>query len=68
MQEFEKYYLSRKNLGIEQMEKNQDLVVAKELFACWDQKRFGHISIDTLAENLISFGLALSKDQTVKLI
>jgi hypothetical protein len=36
MQEFEKYYLSRKNLGIEQMEKNQDLVVAKELFACWD--------------------------------
>lgn len=50
------------------MEKNQNIFLAKELFACWDTARLGHININDLAENLISFGLAISKDQVVKLI
>lgn len=65
---FEKYYKQQQNLGLNQIEKNQDIKVAKELFACWDRSRLGHISIETMAENLISFGLAMSKDQVVKLI
>jgi hypothetical protein len=44
------------------MEKNKDIVLAKELFSCWDEKRIGTINIDTLAENLISFGLSMSRD------
>lgn len=68
LQHFERFYLSRRNHGIKQIEKNQSLVLAKELFACWDQSRLGHISVNELAENLISIGLALSKDQVVMLI
>ena len=36
IQHFEKFYKSRKNHGIEQMDKNNDLVMVKQLFACWD--------------------------------
>jgi len=36
--------------------------MAKELFSCWDEKRIGSIKIDNLAENLISFGLSMSRD------
>ena len=61
IQDFEKYYISRKNSGVEATQKNKDLLMVKNLFACWDQKRLGHISMDTLAENLISFGLSMSK-------
>ena len=50
------------------MEKNNDLVIAKELFACWDTKRLGHITVEELAEQLISFGLSASKQQVVKLL
>ena len=50
------------------MEKEKDFIIAKELFACWDQERRGFLDIDVLAENLISFGLSLSKDQVIKLI
>lgn len=50
------------------MEKNKDIVLAKELFSCWDERRIGTINIDTLSENLISFGLSMSRDQVVKLI
>lgn len=50
------------------MEKTGDLVVAKELFACWDQERRGFLDIEVLAENLISFGLSLSQDHVIKLI
>jgi len=68
LQHFEKFYITRQNHGINQIEKNQNVVLAKELFACWDQSRLGHISVNDLAENLISMGLALSKDQVLKLI
>jgi len=51
-----------------QIEKNNDLVLAKELFACWDKKRLGHITIEEMAEELISFGLAANRDMVVKLI
>ena len=50
------------------MGKNNDLVMVKELFACWDEKRLGHITLETLAENLISFGLSMSQDQVLKLL
>jgi hypothetical protein len=50
------------------MDKNNDLVMVKELFTCWDEKRLGHITIETLAENLISFGLSMSQDQVLKLL
>jgi hypothetical protein len=50
------------------VEANQDIVLAKELFACWDKSRLGHVNVDVLAENLISFGLALDKEQVIKLL
>ena len=59
-QSFERFYKSRQNYGLEQMEKNKDLVMAKELFNCWDESRLGHIEIRTLSDNLISFGLSMS--------
>ena len=61
LQNFENFYRSRKNFGLEQMEKNQDMVLGKELFACWDPERRGRIELGDLAENLISFGLSMSK-------
>lgn len=66
--QFEEFYKSRKNEGLGQIEKNNDLVLAKELFACWDKKRLGHITIEEMAEELISFGLAANRDMVVKLI
>ena len=50
------------------MEKEKDYIIAKELFACWDKDRRGFLDVDLMAENLISFGLSLSKDQVIKLI
>jgi Ca2+-binding EF-hand superfamily protein len=50
------------------MEKNKDLVLAKELFKCWDERRLGHIDIIVLSDNLISFGLSMSKDDVMKLL
>lgn len=50
------------------MEKYNYLVVATELFSCWDTRRLGHITIEELAEQLISFGLSVSKEQVVKLL
>ena len=50
------------------MEKNQDVVIAKELFACWDKSRLGHVSAQVMAENLISFGLAMTTEQVMKLV
>jgi len=41
LQHFENFYKSRKNEGVKQIEKNQDIVEAKELFACWDEERRG---------------------------
>ena len=61
LQSFESFYKSRKNCGLEQMEKNQELGLGKELFACWDPERRGRIEIGDLAENLISFGLSMSR-------
>lgn len=65
---FERFYTSRKNQGMNQLDKMSDIVLAKELFACWDEKRLGHIQAETLAENLISVGLAMSYQQVLKLI
>ena len=65
---FERFYKSRQNKGMNQLEKMSDIVLAKELFACWDDKRLGHIKAETLAENLISVGLAMSYQQVLKLI
>lgn len=59
--EFEKFYKSRQNLGLNQIEKNQDIDLAKKLFTAWDLSRKGKIKIEILAENLISFGLAMDK-------
>ena len=42
-------------------------MLAKELFNAWDTSRLGHIDLAELAENLISFGLAMSKKQVVRL-
>ena len=42
--------------------------MARELFQVWDEKRFGHITIEELAEQLISFGLATNEDQVIKLM
>jgi hypothetical protein len=50
------------------MEKNSHLVLAQELFTCWDTSRLGHIPLDVLSENLISFGLAMSKAQVIRLL
>lgn len=41
LRHFDKFYESRKNQGLEQIEKNQDLMLAKTLFSCWDTKRMG---------------------------
>jgi Ca2+-binding EF-hand superfamily protein len=68
LQSFERYYKTRQNYGLEQMEKNQDMVLGKELFACWDPERRGRIGVQDLAENLISFGLSMSLEQVVDLI
>ena len=43
------------------MEKNLELVDAKELFNAWDTSRMGSIKLDTFVENLIGFGLAMNK-------
>lgn len=37
-------------MGLETLDKNKDLMMAKELFQSWDLKRFGHISVESLAE------------------
>ena len=50
------------------MDKNKDLVVGKELFACWDVDRRGRIAVKALAENLISFGLSMSIEQVIELV
>jgi Ca2+-binding EF-hand superfamily protein len=42
--------------------------MAQELFTCWDTSRLGHIKLEVLAENLISFGLAMSKEQVTKIL
>ena len=68
LNEFEKYYRKKKNLGLVQIEKNQDIVIARELFLCWDTAKLGHISIQALSENLISFGLAMTRDDVSKLV
>lgn len=65
---FEKFYKSRKNCGIEQIDKNKYLVIGKELFACWDTSRRGRIEVNSLAENLISFGLSMSLDSVIELV
>jgi hypothetical protein len=36
MVRFEQFYKNRKNHGLEQMDKNKDLEIGKELFNCWD--------------------------------
>ena len=38
------------------------MVLGKELFACWDPDRRGRIEMGDLAENLISFGLSMSRE------
>ena len=43
------------------MEKNQDIVMAKELFNAWDEDKHGYITFEKMAENLISIGLAATK-------
>lgn len=68
MEEFEKFYKSRQSKGLKGTENNSDVVIAKELFGCWDRSRLGHVNLETLAENLISFGLAMDKEQVVKLL
>jgi hypothetical protein len=68
MKHFEKYYVSHQNHGLNQMEKNQELIQAKELFNAWDINRIGSIQIDFFVENLISFGLALDKKQVIRLV
>ena len=50
------------------MEKNQELVQAKELFNAWDTLRMGSIRLETFVENLISFGLAMNKQQVIRLV
>jgi len=50
------------------VEKNIDIEKAKELFNAWDIDRKGFIHFDVLAENLISIGLAASKDQVLRLL
>lgn len=42
--------------------------MVKELFACWDRKRLGHITMEVLSDNLISFGLSTSQEQVSELI
>ena len=42
--------------------------MALELYQCWDKKRFGHITIEELAFELISLGLATNLDQVTKLM
>lgn len=65
---FENYYRSRKNQGLRSIEKNQDVVLAKNLFQVWDTKRDGFIKQDTLVSNLIALGLAGSKGQVMRLV
>ena len=61
MKHFETYYTKRQNHGLNQIEKNQSLVDAKELFNAWDTSRMGSIKLDIFVENLIGFGLAMNK-------
>lgn len=68
MVNFEQFYKNRKNHGLEQVDKNKDLVIGKELFACWDVDRRGRIEVKALAENLISFGLSMSLEQVIELV
>ena len=65
---FEKFYKTHKNQGFLTVEKNIDIEKAKELFNAWDIDRKGFIHFDVLAENLISIGLAASKDQVLRLL
>ena len=55
-------------MGVVQMEKNQDIILAQELFTAWDIHRRGYIEMNVMAENLISFGLAMSKNEVIKLM
>ena len=65
---FDKHYQSRKNHGVAFVEKQKHaLQMAREVFNCWDTARMGHISLNALAQNLISLGLATSKDEVLKL-
>ena len=68
IQKFEEFYKSRQNCGLDQIDKNKDLVMVKALFACWDPDRLGHITVEVLTENLIGFGLSVSQDQVDKLL
>ena len=42
--------------------------MALDLYRCWDKKRFGHITVEELAAELISLGLATNLDQVIKLM
>jgi hypothetical protein len=68
IKKFEDYYKSRHNRGLESIDRNQDIDLAKELFKAWDAKRRGFISFDLLSSNLISMGLAMSQQQVLRLI
>ena len=68
VQRFENFYRSRRNKGLLSIEKNQDVVLAKNLFQVWDTKHDGFILQETLVGNLIALGLAGSKGQVMRLV
>lgn len=55
-------------MGLNAIDKNKDVKLALDLYRCWDKKRFGHITIEELAAELISLGLATNLDQVTKLM
>lgn len=65
---FEDFYRNRQNYGLNKLEKDKDLIIGKELFKCWDQKKRGRISVREFSENLISFGLSMSKNQVMDML
>jgi len=66
--EFEKFYLNKQNDGIKSLQKRENIETAKQLFACWDIQRYGHIDRSVLTKNLISFGVSLDENSVNQLI
>lgn len=53
---------------MKQIEKYNDLMLARQLFSCWDKKRIGSISINEISEAFIRCGLAVEKQCVQRLI
>lgn len=59
---------SRKNAGLNNLNKVADIDLAKELFEVWDTRGVGEIDYTQVQEQFIALGLAEKPDQVSKLL